>query len=35
MQKLYSSKALLKIAGGGDASPHPPWQMPMHAVESR
>ena len=24
MEKLYSSKALLKMAGGRDESPHPP-----------
>ena len=28
IEKLYLSKALLKMAGGRDASPTPPWICP-------
>ena len=30
IEKLYLSKALLKMAGGGDASPTPPLDPPLH-----
>ena len=34
IEKLYLSKALLKMAGGGMHSPHPPWIRPWYDVLS-
>ena len=32
MEKFYSSKALLKMAGGGMHTPYPPGSVPVSAL---
>ena len=34
MKKFYSSKALLKMAGGGMHPPHPPLDPPLLTIAS-